>query len=163
MNKIILLRHGETRDTVLNIISGHRDVPLTEHGLFQAYNVSQQLIKFGIKNIVSSDLIRAKRTAEIVAESIGLLPLKIDTRFRERKWGDLEGSFKYCGCSPEDLEKPIGGESLIEFQTRVLTAFEELQNLTLVVTHAGPIRCILNANSFPKVTLNPCEYICIEK
>ena len=156
------MRHGETIDTVLNVISGHRDVSLTEQGFFQAHNVSKQLSGFGIKSIISSDLTRAKRTAEIIAYELGLLPPKADMRFRERNWGKFEGMPKRCKLSRKDWEKPPEGETSTDFHIRVMTAFNELSDLTMVVTHAGPIRCILNTFSIPENTLAPGEYVCVD-
>jgi probable phosphoglycerate mutase len=83
MSTIILLRHGESEDTAKNIISGQRDVPLTDNGRNQAEEAAWKIARLGIKRIISSDLARARDTAKIIARELGLPDPETDSRLRE--------------------------------------------------------------------------------
>ncbi|MBU2615872.1 MAG: histidine phosphatase family protein [Nanoarchaeota archaeon] len=88
--KVYLIRHGESEGNKLGINQGQRnDFPLTEKGREQARKIGKRLAKEKISAIYSSDLKRAKETAEIIGKSHGFLPL-LDERLRERDFGDLE-------------------------------------------------------------------------
>lgn len=85
-----LVRHAETESNVSHVIQGHQDSPLTENGIKQAEELGQKLkdIKFDL--VFSSDILRAKRTAEIVAKEQNL-EIEASKMLRERNWGELEG------------------------------------------------------------------------
>ena len=67
MNKLILLRHGQSQWNLENRFTGWKDVPLTEHGINEAIKAGLLLKKNNIKidNVFSSVLQRANQTAEI--------------------------------------------------------------------------------------------------
>lgn len=83
-----IVRHGETAHNVLKIIQGHIDTPLNEEGEAQAVVLARFLrgkeIKFS--KAYSSDLVRAKKTAETVLEfqEEPVCELILDERIRER-------------------------------------------------------------------------------
>ncbi|MDR2094772.1 MAG: histidine phosphatase family protein, partial [Treponema sp.] len=158
---IILLRHGESTDVADGLVSGQRDVPLTETGRFQAAKAAWAIVRYGITRIVSSDLVRAEETAKIIARELGLPPPQRDPRFRERNWGECQGQPKGNKSPLAADEAPQGGESYDEFYARVIAAFSGISAATLIVTHAGPIRCILSDCSLPPDTLTPCQFVCV--
>lgn len=84
------LRHGQTRWNVEGRFQGHTDIPLNELGLAQARDAAKILARCPVDLIVASPLIRARETAEIVAEHIRK-PLQFDDELRERHFGRFEG------------------------------------------------------------------------
>jgi len=84
------LRHGQTAWNVEGRFQGHTDIPLSELGLAQARDAAQRLASCPIDLIAASPLLRARRTAEIVAERLGK-PLLFDDELKERPFGAFEG------------------------------------------------------------------------
>ena len=85
-----ILRHGETDWNAQGLSQGNIDIPLNELGLAQAREAAEKLRNRGIATIVASPLSRARVTAEIVGEALGL-PVAIDPDLREVSWGVQEG------------------------------------------------------------------------
>ena len=85
-----IARHGETEHNVQGIIQGQNDSPLTTKGLEQAKNLASDLKEVKFDLVLSSDLLRAKRTAEVVAKEQAL-EVEATEMLRERNWGELEG------------------------------------------------------------------------
>jgi probable phosphoglycerate mutase len=84
------LRHGQTDWNVAGRFQGHTDIPLNETGVAQAHDAAERLARCRIDVVVASQLIRARKTAEIVAERIGK-PLQFDDELMERHFGRFEG------------------------------------------------------------------------
>ena len=84
------LRHGQTAWNVEGRFQGHTDVPLNELGLAQAHDAAKRLASCRIDLIAASPLIRARNTAEIVAERL-VKPLVFDDELKERHFGAFEG------------------------------------------------------------------------
>ncbi|PDT90364.1 phosphoglycerate mutase [Bradyrhizobium sp. Y36] len=84
------LRHGATDWNREGLFQGRTDNPLNEDGLRQAHEAADMLRGTGISRIVASPLVRAARTAEIIAAAISA-PLEIDDRIIEFDFGSLEG------------------------------------------------------------------------
>jgi len=152
---IILMRHGEDDDTRLG---GWSDAGLSSEGIQQAKHASEEIVRAGYKitHIFSSDLKRAKETAEIVAEDLNL-KVVYDEEFRETNDGDLAGMSKEQACeeypglywsSLEWEQEYPNGESPKRFFERVKSAWARFKNDTsdgdvLLVTHGGVIDVIL--------------------
>lgn len=85
-----LIRHGETEWNRKGLIQGHTNNPLNKTGEEQAKKLAKKLKKINFVSIYSSDLLRAKKTAEIIAQSIKL-PIIINPFLRERDFGPFEG------------------------------------------------------------------------
>lgn len=94
---IFFIRHGQTEWNVLRKMQGRDDIPLNELGLSQVYEASE-----GIKNacnntgfkfdrVITSPLLRAKKTGEMIAEAVGC-PCFSDERIIERDFGILSGT-----------------------------------------------------------------------
>lgn len=108
---IYLVRHGETEFNRERRLQGHVDSALTELGLRQAQAVGALLRDLiggepGWR-IVSSPLGRARRTAEIVAEALGLTEIETDARLIELSWGDWDGRLRHdlAAAYPEAFGK----------------------------------------------------------
>jgi len=89
MLQVYLVRHGETQWNAERRIQGQSDSALTENGERQAWQVAERARALGITHIISSDLGRTRRTAEIIAEACGC-DIILDERLRELNMGVLE-------------------------------------------------------------------------
>ena len=85
------LRHGETDWNAQGLSQGRTDIPLNAVGLAQAERAARTLEGSGIATIVSSPLSRARVTAEVVAETLGLPVAAFDDDLREVNFGEQEG------------------------------------------------------------------------
>ena len=156
---ILLARHGETDDNREPIrIQGSRDTPLNPAGHRQAAELADRVAGEGIRSLYTSQLLRARQTADVVGERLGLEPI-VDARFAEADRGQLEGRYwkDVARDDPElyaawraagaDFRFP-GGESLGEQMQRVLAGLEDVRAgelPALVVCHGGSIRVALCA------------------
>ena len=95
MQKLVLLRHGESQWNLENRFTGWTDVPLTERGESEARQ-SGQLLKeegFEFDVIHTSVLLRANHTMEICLKEMGIvdIPIHYNWRLNERHYGALQG------------------------------------------------------------------------
>jgi len=146
-----LLRHGQSEWNVARRLQGQvGDVPLTALGLEQARAAAATLAGRNIVAVHSSDLLRARRTAEVIGTALGL-PVELDVRLREQSYGTLEGlpSADVLAAAPYDFTDPDarapGGESLRDVHDRMgrcLTAFARRYEggECVVVSHGDAIR-----------------------
>jgi broad specificity phosphatase PhoE len=155
---VVLARHGETDDNRPPIrVQGFRDTPLNDTGREQARELAELVRGDGFRSLWSSDLSRARETAAIVGERIGLEP-RLDPRLREGNRGRWEGHL-FVDIARDEPElyaawrragpefRFPGGESLVEQQERVLAAVADISATaelpTLVVCHGGSIKVVL--------------------
>src|SRR2546428_10390762 len=90
MTRLIIWRHGRTAWNHLRRVQGRLDIDLDEIGLAQAEQAAPALAAYEPQVLVSSDLIRARRTAQALA-AITNLPVDLDPRLRERDYGPWQG------------------------------------------------------------------------
>jgi broad specificity phosphatase PhoE len=155
--RLLLVRHGLTLSNVQGRYTGQSDVPLTEVGERQAVAVGKRLATESLDVIVSSDLQRARDTANAIAHYHNL-PVWNDADLREASLGEWEGltyrevSTLYRELVLQRREDPNfsapGGETVIQIRDRVARAHARWQsqypNSTVVwVTHAGVIEVSL--------------------
>lgn len=88
--RLWIVRHGQTAWNAEFRAQGHTDIPLDEGGERQARLLAQALCHLKPYEIWTSDLLRARKTAEILKEAVGG-KLRIDSRLRERSFGGFEG------------------------------------------------------------------------
>lgn len=62
-----IVRHGETEWNVKGLVQGHTDIPLTKKGKRQARQLAKKLSRINFNAVFSSDLLRAKQTAQLIA------------------------------------------------------------------------------------------------
>jgi broad specificity phosphatase PhoE len=183
---ILLARHGETDDNVPPLrFQGQRDTPLNERGRAQACELAERVAALDppVASLWSSDLSRARETAEIVGERIGLAP-QLDPRLREGWRGEWEGFLfeeiaasdpeRYAAWRAPDAEIGFGfpgGETLAQQQARVREALWDIAagpQPAVAVCHGGSIRTMLCAHDprglaafhtfeVPNVALVPVE------
>ena len=160
---LYLIRHGETEGGEVRRYKGTIDVPLSEKGVSQMEQVSKYIVEKGGKGglmsaVYCSDLTRAIRSAEIVAEPHSLKPIIISS-LRERNFGLWEGmSFdeirekyplEFDAWAGNPLKfSPMEGESTLAMRDRVMQAMSEImenhnkENIA-IVAHGGVNRIIL--------------------
>jgi ribonuclease H / adenosylcobalamin/alpha-ribazole phosphatase len=154
----LLLRHGQTALSAERRFAGRGDVPLTDTGLEQASAAARRLAaRGGIDVVVCSPLIRARRTAEAVAEATGA-PLETDDDLAETDFGEWEGlTFaEVMARWPDEMAawmasadvSPPGGESLSGAARRALAALDRIlaghpHQTVAVVSHVTPIKTIV--------------------
>lgn len=160
VTRLLVIRHGETPWNTEARIQGHIDIPLNDKGRWQAERVAQALADEAIDAIYSSDLQRARHTAEAIAQAVGL-SLTLDESLRERHFGRFEGMTQEEVASqwPEEARRwrerdpaygPDGGETLENFYERCLDAITRLarqhpgQSIALVA-HGGVLDCFYRA------------------
>lgn len=150
---IYLMRHGADPTDRLG---GWSPSGLTEKGREQVHNALNDLYDKGITKIYSSDLVRAKETAEIVAREFSLDIIFLP-EFRESNNGLLAGMLKteamknFPGVYYNNLgwtEKWPNGESSEEFYNRIKNAWHDFKKLVgnnnvLLVSHGGVMNVIL--------------------
>ena len=112
MCRLYLIRHGETEWNVAGKIQGHEDSPLTKKGLDQARQAAQQFKDHHFAAVFSSDLIRAQRTAEIIAAE-HQLTVQTTQFLREKAYG------KFAGLKFPDFKKKLKNNwrSFANYQT----------------------------------------------
>ena len=158
--RLIAVRHGETAWNVDTRIQGHTDIPLNDTGLWQAQQLAQALADEPITAIYTSDLARAHRTAQAVADATGA-PVRTHAGLRERSFGHFEGrTFHQIETElPEQAllwrkrdphYAPEGGESLLALRERVTATTHQLAarhpgELVLLVAHGGVLDVLYRA------------------
>lgn len=158
-----IVRHGQTEWNVKRILQGHRDSPLTSDGVAEAKKLARLFKNITFAEVFSSDLLRAKRTAEIMAVEHQLI-VKTSQLLREVNLGRFQGravaefrrELKDLIATQETLsdeerftfrlDETI--ETNEELMTRFITFLREvavayLGKKVLVVTHGGMIRTLL--------------------
>lgn len=91
MTTIVFVRHGNTDWNIENRAQGHSNNPLNSTGFRQARAVAERLAEENWDFLFSSDLLRARQTAEMISSYIGN-SIRYDERLRERQRGDIEGT-----------------------------------------------------------------------
>lgn len=159
MIKIIFTRHGETLWNIEGRVQGAMDSPLTQKGVMQARRLGLRLQKEGITRIYSSDLPRAKATADEIRQELGLEEIMLHPALRELSFGDWEGKnwwdlrqlypelFTIWDTGPHQVQIPEA-ESMWEVTDRAWKFVQELPRLhdgeTLcVVTHGMTLQLIV--------------------
>jgi broad specificity phosphatase PhoE len=152
---ILLARHGETDWNRDGRWQGHSNTSLNALGRQQAHQLADELTE-EIDVVYSSDLARARETAEIVANRLGL-EVQGDPRLRERGFGSWEGltGDEIEQRDGEALERWRAGEGPGAHDAEPYDAFAErmcsfLEDVlerhpgkhVLVIAHGGSIRVI---------------------
>lgn len=153
--KLIIVRHGETVANTKRIIQGRESNKLTEKGREQVREAGKQLKKYKIDMVFCSPLDRCIETLEnIMVECPIDVEIFMCNLLEERFMGE------YVGSSLDDInwkeidednkiDREMGVESLVDFRKRVELFMEDLKledgnKTVLIVSHAGPIRIMIN-------------------
>jgi len=90
--RLIVVRHGETDWNHRDLLQGHADIPLNATGRLQAIQLAERMVSHSFDAAISSDLVRAKETAEIIQSYRQTrVSLESDYRLREYDFGELDG------------------------------------------------------------------------
>lgn len=127
--KILLTRHGETYDNLEHLLTGQKEVNLTEKWLSEAKNLAKKLNKYSIDYIYCSTLQRAKDTISPYL-SQHTTPIEYINELREMNLGIYNGATEEEAKHERSisLEHKVGWwESLYELYNRANTLFEILK------------------------------------
>ena len=151
MGKIYFVRHGESEWNVADRICGQTDVPLTQKGHEQAEETGKKILDAGIRAeaVLCSPLLRAKQTAEHIAEMTGI-PLRVEPRLTEQNFGIWEGtsprnSAEFHEAKKEFLCRYGSGESMFQLAQRIYNLLDDLKASDgdyILVAHNGISRVV---------------------
>jgi probable phosphoglycerate mutase len=145
--RILVIRHGESEWNAVGRWQGHADPPLSDRGEQQARAAADRLGAVGA--IVASDLRRAATTAVLISQGLGVGPVIVDERLRERDVGE------WTGLTRQEIDeqfpgylangsRPPGFETAESLFERVYPCLFDLAaahpgDSLLAVSHAGVI------------------------
>jgi len=156
----VLWRHGRTAWNAQRRFQGHSDIPLDDIGRAQALSAAGMLAELKPSKIVSSDLVRARVTAQSLAEATGL-GVTVDSELRETFAGQWEGLGRSeletrfgaelaAWAAGSDLA-PGGGERRSQVAARMTGAIDRAladvpdHGVLVVVTHGGSARAAIGS------------------
>ncbi|MBI3231868.1 MAG: histidine phosphatase family protein [Candidatus Doudnabacteria bacterium] len=188
VTKIYIVRHGETHGNASGIVTGHFDSPLNVEGESQASILAEELRTIKFDMVFSSDLMRARRTAEIIALD-RKLALNTTQLLRERNFGDWEGRPKeevlqenqhlfeklktFSETEKRNFKFNQGYESEAQIYQRFMRFLREiavayLGKIVLVVCHGSMMRSLLmhlgfaNYDELPPGSITNTGYFILE-
>jgi len=158
MTLLLLARHGQTDWNLERRWQGYADPPLNETGRAESRALAASLATRRLKRVYSSDLARARETAEIVAAALGL-DVRLDARLREVDVGEWSGltSAEVEARFPDGYRRRQEGGTGWEYgelfeamgarvEAAVLSiAAADPNGRLLVVSHGGPLRALWTA------------------
>lgn len=157
---LYIVRHGQTDWNVQGITQGETDIPLNYEGIKQAKKIKKELDSINFDAVFSSDLIRAKKTAEIITMEKELA-IETTRLLRERRYGKFDGTpyqkmekfyktWEKLSKEERMRYKPYEGyETDEEVIGRFITFIREVATMypdktVLIVCHGGIIRVLMN-------------------
>ena len=168
--RVYLIRHGKTEANEKHLYCGSTDLPLSEVGKEEL-----RKLHFDVKNVrfLTSGMKRTNETLEVL---FGEVPFETDSRFREVDFGIFEmHSYEELKDSPayqqwitgdNEANIPPNGESGFQMKQRVLEAFSEIREDTVLITHGGVIAAVMqqlfpveNRNRYEWQPKNGCGYL----
>lgn len=167
MTELWLVRHGQTDWNVAGRYQGQRDIPLNAEGLAQAAALAAGLDGQRFAAIYSSDLMRARQTADALSAHTGL-PVQLDARLREIHQGEWEGQYirEVVAVNPRARHDALvdpsqarapGGESVLQVLERVSAAADEIAarhsgKRVLVVSHGLALATLIVQTAGAEIT-----------
>lgn len=153
---IYLVRHGESTSDVKEKYDGDYDDHLTNKGLKEAKKIAEKLLDKQIQIIFSSSKIRSLETSKILKKSLGCEMIVLNDLAEQDIYGafpnlskdEPEEEYRRLGEILGNQEiKMTGVETYSHFKNRVIECFSKITkkdyNTIVIITHGGPIRCIL--------------------
>lgn len=148
MLSLWVVRHGETDWNITGRVQGWTDIPLNAMGEAQAHQLGTALQGVSFATILSSDLVRAARTAEILSGYVNAA-VQTDTRLRERHFGSAEGmiradsELRFPQDAPDAEPLPTLDKRASEWLNWVRTTYPNRR--LLCTTHGGFVRALVRA------------------
>lgn len=146
-----LVRHGVTDWNLEGRMQGKNDIPLNEEGRNQAKLLGVRMAGESWDYIYSSDMTRARETADIIAHHMGMTVSAYDSLLAERAFGQLEGTteedrIQRWGEAWRELDH--GGEPRDEVIRRGMSMLEEMDRRhpgkrVLVISHGAVIGALV--------------------
>ena len=167
--KVYIVRHGQVPHNALKKYSNENE-DLNEIGVQQANELKEKIYNIDYDIIISSPLIRAKHTAEII--NVNSKDIIIDNRLEERNPGDLNGKpISYTNREEYwNFNSKIQygtSENMKDFFARVFDFLDDLKlkeyNSVLIVAHSGISKAFsayfqgINDGKFLEHGLKNCE------
>lgn len=139
---LYFIRHGETDWNAAGLVMGRQEIPLNALGHEQSRQAAAIAAKLGLASLWTSPLVRARETAAVIGEAVGLAPTVVDG-LAERCWGVYEGGPERLRLGPD--HEPPEGESFAVFEARVLAGLAEIRGPApaMLVAHSGVFRVML--------------------
>jgi len=154
MVKILITRHGQTKQNVDGTVQGKEHGEINDNGFMQIKDLIRRLKKEKINKIISSDIPRCRITTDEILKQIDV-PVEYTSLIREKdngdfvgkkhkefKWEDLSGTF--------EIRKAPNGENLEEVKERAIRFFEEImkkygesEGTILVVSHGAFLKVFM--------------------
>ena len=167
---IYLIRHGKTEANEKHLYCGSTDLPLTEAGTEELRQIHYRIPN---TRFVTSGLKRTDETRQVL---FGSVAFEADPRFREVDFGIFEmhsyeelkddPAYQTWLCGDNESNVPPRGESGTQMTARVLAAFSEIREDTVLITHGGVISAIMqhlfpeeNKNRYQWQPKNGCGYM----
>lgn len=151
MTTLGIIRHGSTHWNKEGRAQGNSNIPLDPDGFSDAYKLAERLATENWDIIYSSDLLRAKQTAEAIGKNIDNIEIYLDPRLREAGGGEIEGTteeerISKWGENWRNLN--LGIESADSVLARGLPLIEEItykhpNKNVLIVSHGAFIKYLL--------------------
>ena len=150
---VYLARHGQTQSNVLRRYAGYSAEPMTDFGRGQVSGLAARLGRCGLGEIWTSEVPRARESAELVGSVLGL-PVRADERLNEMRLGPWEGMTELevareyptawaTWCTLPDRLTLEGREPLEAVSARVAAAVRDagqMRRPVLLMSHVAPIR-----------------------
>lgn len=163
MTTFHIVRHGRTQWNEKGLLQGHSDSPLTEEAIELTKQAAEKLAHIRFDQVYSSDLLRAKRTAELLVEQRELVVKTTEVlrerhlgRFEGKPFADLETELKEqialmermqtaerlkSQLDPELASDDTTANRVLRFIKDLALSFED--ESILIVTHSGVLKSIL--------------------
>lgn len=165
MTRLILVRHGETTWNDQARYQGHTDVPLSQRGWVEAESLAYHLCGERIDAICSSDLARARDTAQVITVRLEVR-ITVEPQLREIRLGEWQGlTYRdvreryFTDADPLPAYSldtaPLGGETHRELQARLVGTVERI-----IALHSDECVLIVTPRACLKVLL--CAWLRIE-
>ena len=144
---LYFIRHGETDDNRDNLWMGRKDLPLNQTGVRQAKAAAEEIARMPIELIMTSPLLRARQTAELIAEQHpGVPAVRVAEWLTERDFGPYEGMKKtnanrIAMNTSASVESPESLAKRLAALENILKTHEHL----LIVSHSGIYRCLIDS------------------
>ena len=166
--RLIYETHSTSTDNEVGVASGHNDPGLSAAGRRQAVELGERRAADDIAVVFCSDLLRARRTAEIAFGDSGL-PVVVDARLRECNFGEMNGraADEVHGARRNHVTEPFpGGESYSDVVRRVSEFLEHASRqhgaaTVLVIAHRAPhhaLEHLLNHRDLAEVVNGAWEW-----
>jgi broad specificity phosphatase PhoE len=166
---LYFIRHGETDDNRNNLWMGRKDHPLNQTGIDQAKAAAEAIARIPLGLILTSPLLRARQTAELIAQQHpGAPAVHIAEWLTERDFGPYEGMKKTSAN-----RVAMNTSAYVESQKSLAKRLAPLKNVLkthehlLIVSHSGVYRCLIESLGYQSASkqssLNNAELVSLTR